>query len=130
MEEDRARWMAEMLATSIQVSGLSEEELERRLGWKPGSVGRILDGTSDFDPGRVLEILSELNEGVEPLPSLREPEDDRTQVVTDLLDRFELLGYQLKEVAPPAEGVNLPELEKKVESILRKAFGSSLDEKD
>ena len=125
--------MADLLATSIQVSGLSEEELEQRLGWTAGSVARLLEGEGDLGPEQFLRVLGELHgdarpEGGADFPDL---EDGRTQVVTDLLDRFELLGYELKEVAPPAEGrMNLPELEKKVESILRKAFGSSLDEKD
>ena len=132
MAEDRARWMADLLATSIQVSGLSEEELELRLGWTAGSVARLLEGEGDLGPEQFLRVLGELHgdartEGAD----FAEMEDGRTQVVTDLLDRFQLLGYELKEVAPPTEGrMDLPELEKRVESILRKAFGSSLDEKD
>lgn len=125
--------MADLLATSIQVSGLSEEELERRLGWTSGSVARLLEGEGDLGPEQFLRVLGELHGDVKPegRADFADPEDDRTQVVTTLLDRFQLLGYELKEVAPPAEGrVSLPELEKRVESILRKAFGSSLDEKD
>src|SRR6185436_9959209 len=121
MEEDRARWMAELLATSIQVSGLSEKELERRLGLAPGSVARILDGESDLEPDRVLDILSELSEGgVEGAAALQETEDDRTQVVTDLLERFQLLGYRIREIPPPSgEVVDLSSLERKVESLLQ-----------
>ena len=133
MAEDRARWMADLLATSIQVSGLSEEELEQRLGWTAGSVARLLEGEGDLGPEQFLRVLGELHGDARPKggADFADLEDGRTQVVTDLLERFELLGYELKEVAPPVEGrMNLPELEKKVESILRKAFGSSLDEKD
>ena len=133
MAEDRARWMADLLATSMQISGLSEEELERRLGWTSGSIGRILEGEEDLDPDEAIRVLSELNGDPAPDagPDLGDPDDGQTQVVTNLLDRFQLLGYELTEVAPPAEGdMNLPELEQRVESILRKAFGSSLDEKD
>lgn len=125
--------MADLLATSIQVSGLSEEELEQRLGWTAGSVARLLEGEGDLGPEQFLRVLGELHGDARPEggADFSDLEDGRTQVVTDLLERFELLGYELKEVAPPAEGcMNLPELEKKVESILRKAFGSSLDEKD
>jgi len=126
MEEDRARWMAELLATSIQVSGLSEKELERRLGLAPGSVARILDGESDLEPDRVLDILSELSEGEGA--ALQETEDDRTQVVTDLLERFQLLGYRIREIPPPSgEVVDLSSLERKVESLLQEAFGERFD---
>ena len=125
--------MADLLATSIQVSGLSEEELERRLGWTAGSVARLLEGEGDLGPEQFLRVLGELHgdTGPEGSADFAELEDGRTQVVTDLLERFQLLGYELKEVAPPTEGrMDLPELEKRVDSILRKAFGSSLDEKD
>lgn len=133
MAEDRARWMADLLATSIQVSGLSEEELELRLGWTSGSVARLLEGEGELGPEQFLRVLGELHGDARPEAGgdLADLEDDRTQVVTKLLDRFQLLGYELTEVAPPAEGrIKPPELEKRVESILRKAFGSSLDEKD
>ena len=133
MAEDRARWMADLLATSIQVSGLSEEELELRLGWTAGSVARLLEGEGDLGPEQFLRVLGELHGDTrhEGGADFAELEDGRTQVVTDLLERFQLLGYELKEVAPPVEGrMDLPELEKRVDSILRKAFGSSLDEKD
>ena len=136
MAEDRAQWMADLLATSIQVSGLSEEELELRLGWKSGSVARLLEGEGDLGPEQFLRVLGELHGDAKMQrggagADFADLEDDRTQVVTSLLDRFQLLGYELTEVAPPDEGrMDLPELEKQVESILRKAFGSSLDEKD
>jgi hypothetical protein len=133
MAEDRARWMADLLATSIEVSGLSEEELELRLGWTSGSVARLLEGEEDLDPEQFLRVLGELHGDtrLEGGADFAELEDGRTQVVTDLLDRFQLLGYELTEVAPPAEGrMDVRELEERVDSILRKAFGSSLDEKD
>jgi hypothetical protein len=45
--------------------------------------------------------------------------------VADLLERFRLLGYELRTstVLPPAESSSLKELEKKVESVLRRAYG-------
>jgi transcriptional regulator with XRE-family HTH domain len=132
MEEDRARW-AELIATSLQVSGLSEEELERKLGWSPGSLGQLLDGEGDPEPDQILEILGELNESsrrgrgekAEPVGDFG---DNRSQVVTELLDRFRLLGYEPREaVPPPAELSSLEELERKVESILRRAYGKPPD---
>ncbi len=125
--------MADLLATSIQVSGLAEEELELRLGWTSGSVARLLEGDGDLGPEQFLRVLGELHGDakLQVGADFADLEDDRTQVVTNLLDRFQLLGYELTEVEPPDEGrMDLPELEKRVESILRKAFGSSLDEKD
>jgi hypothetical protein len=126
MEEDRARW-AELIATSLQVSGLSEEELEHRLGWSAGSLGRLLDGEGDLEPGQVLEILGELQESSRSRRSRNGGDfmDGRSQVVAELLERFRMLGYELKQAPPPppAESASLSELEKKVESVLRRAYG-------
>ena len=128
MAEDRARWMADLLATSIQVSGLSEEELERRLGWSPGSVGRILEGEEDFDPEEVLRVLGELNgdPGLGGHSELADPEEGQTQVVTDLLNRFRGLGYEAREGTASAEELDISNLEKKVRAILREAFGREI----
>lgn len=125
MAEDRARWMADLLATSLQVSGLSEEELERRLGWSPGSVGRILEGEEDFDPEEVLQVLDELNgdPGLDRKPVIDNPDEGQTQVVSNLLERFRGLGYEAREVTAPEEELDLSKLEKKVRAILREAFG-------
>lgn len=126
MEEDRARW-AELIATSLQVSGLSEEELEQRLGWSAGSLGRLLDGEGDLEPDQVLEILGELQESSRSrrTRSGGDSGHGRTQVVTELLERFRVLGYELGQAPPlpPAEAASLKELEKKVESVLRRAYG-------
>jgi hypothetical protein len=124
MKEDRARW-TELIATSLQVSGLSEEELERKLGWSPGSLGRLLEGEGDLEPDQVLEILGELNEGSRPrMNEAAVNARGSTQTVTELLERFRLLGYEPGVAAlPPAERSSLKELERKVESVLRRAYG-------
>lgn len=125
MAEDRARWMADLLDTSLQVSGLSERELERRLGWSAGAVGRILEGEEDLDPEEALRVLVELNgeAGFDAGPELDGSDDGQTQVVTDLLDRFRRLGYETREVAAPDGELDLSNLEKKIQAILREAFG-------
>lgn len=124
--------MADLLAASIQVSGLSEEELERRLGWSSGSVGRILEGEGEeeLDPEDLLRALEKLNgdSGLDRDSGFADMEDGQTQVVTDLLERFNRLGYELQVALPEKDRMDLSELEKQVESILRKAFGPRLDE--
>ena len=125
MAEDRVRWMADFLATSMQVSGLSEEELERRLGWTSGSIGRILEGEEDLDPDEAIRVLNELNgdPGPDAGPDLVDAEDGQTQVVTNLLERFHRLGYETREMAAPEEDLDVSKLEKKIQGILREAFG-------
>lgn len=125
--------MAELLETSIQVSGLSERDLEKRLGWSRGSLGRILEGETEIEPQHVLKILGELNASAAP-PDLEEREDARTQMVGELLDRFHRLGYGKAEAAPvePAGAetrLDTDDLEAKIEKALREAFRKSSDGK-
>lgn len=125
MAEDRARWMADLLDTSLQVSGLSERELERRLGWSPGAVGRILEGEEELDPEEALRVLVEMNgdAGIDAGPEPDALDGGQTQVVTDLLDRFRRLGYETRQVAAPDAELDLSDLEKRIQAILREAFG-------
>lgn len=118
--------MAELLATSLQVSGLSEEELEAKLGWSPGSVNRLLEG-DELDPGQVLEVLAELNGDSSWELGPDNEWDERTQVVTDLVERFHRLGYEAAEVVPQEKRPTIRELEQRVESVLRETFGDSIE---
>lgn len=118
--------MAELLATSLQVSGLSEEELEAKLGWSPGSVSRLLEG-DELDPGQVLEVLAELNGDSSWELGPDNEWDERTQVVTDLVERFHRLGYEAAEVVPQEKRPTIRELEQRVESVLRETFGDSIE---
>lgn len=126
MSEDQARWMAELLATSLQVSGLSEEELEAKLGWSPGAVSRLLEG-DELDPGQVLAVLAELNGDSSWELGPDNEWDERTQVVTDLVERFHRLGYEAAEVVSHEKRPTIRELEQRVESVLRETFGESVE---
>ena len=117
--------MADLLDTSLQVSGLSERELERRLGWSAGAVGRILEGEEELDPEEALRVLTELNAeaGFDAGPELDGLDDGHTQVVTHLLERFRRLGYEARDVAAPQEDLRVSSLEKRIRTILGEAFG-------
>ncbi len=117
--------MAELLATSIQVSGLSEEELEAKLGWSSGSMGRLLEG-DDLDPEQVLEVLAELNGDSSWELGPDTEWDERTQVSTELMDRFRRLGYEAAAAVPKEQQLSILELEKRVEAVLRETFGEEI----
>lgn len=127
MSEDQTRWMAELLATSIQVSGLSEEELEEKLGWSPGAVGRLLEG-DELDPERALEVLAELNGDSSWELGPDTEWDERTQVVTELVDRFRRLGYEAAPALPQEQRLSIGDLEKRVEAVLRETFGEGIED--
>jgi transcriptional regulator with XRE-family HTH domain len=128
MAEDETLWMTRLLETSLQESGLSEREVERRLGWRRGTLDRILQGKGSLSHEQVLEILDILNRGSEQAigQRLRTP---GSSMVDDLVDRFRRLGYDTDasslSLEPPTTQV---ELERHVESIFREAFGLEPEE--
>lgn len=127
MEEDRARW-AELIATSLQVSGLSEEDLERRLGWSIGTLGPLLESHDDLEPTQILQILAELDEDSRRVRGEEAAGFGHTPLVADLLGRFQKLGYEPSEMAASTRSLSVKELEKKVGAILRRAYGEPSDD--
>lgn len=119
--------MAELLTSSIQVSGLSEEELETKLGWSPGTMGRLLEG-DELDPEQVLEVLAELNGDSSWELGPDTEWDERTQVSTELMDRFRRLGYETTTAVPKEQQLSILELEKRVEVVLWETFGEEIGE--
>ncbi|HYN22062.1 MAG TPA: hypothetical protein VE078_13970 [Thermoanaerobaculia bacterium] len=54
-------------------------------------------------------------------------EDERTQVVNDLVERFRRLGYRTTKVGlPSGQQVEALELEERVSSVLRATFGDDV----
>ena len=122
--DEQGRWLARLLEASLQSCGLSEREVEERLGWEPGALGRMLDGAADCGPRQLLAVLAELGSvrAGSSLPTRHgEP---GTQMVQDLIERFRRLGYGQTGAAsidalPPVDD----EIEKIVEDVLRRTFG-------
>jgi hypothetical protein len=126
--DEQVRWMARLLEASLQSSGLSEREVEERLGWEPGAFGRLLDGATEWDPHQLLALLAEIgSEGPGSYPSHSRHRERGTQMVQELIERFRKLGYGQPGVAsvvpvPPATD----EIERTVEDVLQRTFGTSL----
>jgi hypothetical protein len=127
MADDEAHWALQLLETSIQASGLSERQLEKRLGWDKGALGKILHDGGALEHQQVLDVLEVLSrDGRAPGPG--EPKGSGGgPLVGTLLERFDRLGIPAAETAsvePPA--APLPqgdELERRVEKLLAEAFG-------
>jgi hypothetical protein len=127
--DDQARWMARLLEASLQGSGLSEREVEERLGWEPGSLGRMLEGTLECGPLQFLAILAELGPERRESPRFRR-KDRGTRMVQDLIERYRGLGYGKPEI--PRAAAALPdatEIEKTVDEVLRRTFGADREGK-
>lgn len=127
--DEQALWMARLLEASLQNSGLSEREVEERLGWEPGKLAGMLDGTVECGPLQFLVILAEL--GPERRESPRSRRKNRgTRMVQELIERYRDLGYgktgtALAAAAPPATS----EIERTVDEVLRRTFGADEGEK-
>lgn len=128
MAEDQALWMTRLLETSIQESGLSEREVERRLGWRRGTLERMLQGEAALSHEQVLEVLDVLNRDLE-LAGLNRRRANGSSMVQDLVDRFRHLGHHPEVAALPLEPPSTrADLESHVDSILREAFGLEPEE--
>jgi hypothetical protein len=123
--DEPARWMRRLLEAALQSSGLSEREIEERLGWEPGLFGRMLDGTADFGPPQLVAILGELDSERQGSSShlRRRRGEPSTEMVKELIGRFRGLTYG----APGDTSVTLPpapaDVERTVEEALRRTFG-------
>lgn len=127
--DEQTRWMARLLEASLQNSGLSEREVEERLGWESGELGGMLEGTVECGPLQFLVILAEL--GPERRESPRSRRKDRgTRMVQELIERYHSLGHgkpgdALAAAAPPETA----EIERTVDEVLRRTFGADYGEK-
>jgi len=119
--DEQARWLVQLLESSLQSSGLSDREIEERLGWEPGRLGRIFAGTEECGPIQLVAILAELGAGAGGAP--HPPRRERgTEMAQDLIDRFRRLGYETlgaEAALPPVTD----QVEKTVEDVLRRTFG-------
>lgn len=129
--DDQARWMTRLLEASFQRSGLSEGEVEERLGWEPGALGRILAGTAECEPLQLLAVLAELGFEV-PGSSLRSRHRERgTQMVEELIERFRGLGYGQPAAAPVApQPPGMDEIERTIEDVLQRTFGPGFGKRE
>lgn len=127
MADDETDWAAQLLSTSIEASGLSERELEKRLGWKRGTLGKILQSGIALSHHQILDVLAVLSREAREEGASASGKNGGGPMVGTLLERFNRLGYTTAE--PPARdelaepSPQGAELERKVEEILADAFG-------
>lgn len=119
--------MTQLLESSIQSSGLSEREIEERLGWEPGLISRMMDGSAEHGPLQLLQILAELGSERDRSRRVRGRE---TRMVEELIGRFRELGYGATgATSPGASRLSQDVLEQTVEDVLLRAFGTEFSRK-
>ena len=121
-----------MLEAAIQAFGLSERELERRLGWNEGALSDVLAGRVELHSEHVLAILDGLSVAPRAESSSKEDLDDSGSfMVEELIGRSRRLGFDPEESRvsdyPPPQGA---ELERRIRTVLREAFGNEIAARD
>jgi hypothetical protein len=120
---DEALWMPKLLAASLDASGLSLREVEGRLGWRHGLLGRLLAGEQAMEAEQVLAVLAAL--AAEPAGAAgreRWRQPAATPMATELIERFRRLGYGAA-AAPPTPQAADGELSESIDTALCAAFG-------
>jgi transcriptional regulator with XRE-family HTH domain len=116
-----------MLEAAIQAFGLTDRDLEKRMGWHEGALSDILEGRAEIHSEHVLAILDGLS-----LDSRTDGDEDLDEsgsfLVEELIERSRRLGFDPEESAvpdyPPPDGA---ELERRIRSVLHEAFGDGLN---
>lgn len=131
-QNEQARWVARMLEAAIQAFGLSERELERRLGWNDGALSDVLAGRVELHSEHILAILDGLSLAPQVESSGEEDLDDSGSfMVEELIGRSRRLGFGPEESQipdyPPPQGA---ELERRIRTVLREAFGDEIAARD
>ena len=124
--DDEVHRAAKLLEALIQVTGESQEELERRLEASPGYLGRLLAGRVELKLRHILAILRILE--IEPALFFQTlypeagPAGGMVQL-DELRQRLTALGVGCEPTTPKPE-VGMDDLEKLVQGAVQAALSS------
>lgn len=123
--DDEVRRAAKLLDVLIQATGVSPEELEKRLEASPGYLGRLLSGAVELKLRHILAILRILE--IEPALffQILYPEAGPaggTVRLEELRSRLEALGLGNGEPALPRPELGMDELGKLVQTAVQAAL--------
>lgn len=123
--DDEVRRAAKLLETLIQVTGVSAEELEKRLEASPGYLGRLFAGVVELKLRHILAILRILE--IEPALFFQVlypgtgPAGGTVQL-DELRSRLEALGLGNGEPALPRPELGMDDLGKLVQTAVQAAL--------
>jgi len=125
--EAESRRILELLSTLIRILGLSNREIERRVGLSPSYLSRLFGGYLELKMEHVLEIGRAL--GLEPqeffelaYPKSSEPPSESMKKIRDIGNSLRP-SHPVAEPAPqPSPGITAEELERLIQEAIRKFF--------
>jgi transcriptional regulator with XRE-family HTH domain len=119
MESQTAR-LAKVLKQAIGALGLTQKEVEHRLGLSPGYLSRLFGGQIELKADHVVQIARVLEVEPEEIFRLAFPPSEE-QPTHRALRLREAFGAPLPET-PPA---SLSTIEKEIERIVKRALASN-----
>ncbi|MEA2561175.1 MAG: hypothetical protein QOH06_2679 [Acidobacteriota bacterium] len=123
--DDEVRRAAKLLEAMIQATGMSSQELEKRLEAAPGYVGRLLSGRVELKLRHILAILRIVE--IEPVLFFQTlypeagPAGGMGTSLEELRQRVAALGVGCEPAAPKPE-VGMDDLERLVQGAVQAAL--------
>ena len=116
----------DLLRTLIRILGLSNREIERRVGFSPSYLSRLFGNYLELKYEHVLEISRAL--GITPREFFELAYPDNAEMPTESMKRIRNVLQNMQpsrpvEVPPkPAPGLSAEEVERKIQEALRQVF--------
>lgn len=123
-EQEEVDRLLNVLRTSIRLLGLSNREIERRLGLTPSYLSRIFSGTIELKMEHVLAITRAM--GLAPWEFFELAYPRRSDTPSE---SFRSIRTLLRDMQPPPEplarqeaGLTAEEIEQKIQESVRRAL--------
>jgi len=121
-DKDEVDRLMNVLRTSIRLLGLTNREIERRLGLTPSYVSRLFAGTIELKVEHVVSIVRAI--GLQPWEFFELAYPRRSEPVSE---SFRTIRTLLRDMQPPAEPAATPafteeEIDRRIQESVRKAL--------
>ena len=127
MAENQVERILRMLQVAIRMLGFSNREIERRLGWTPSYMTRILKGNIELKVEHVVDIAGAL--GLTPrefflfaFPDRGEPPSAAALKLDAMMEDLRPAKAAKLEPRPESKAVTLEDLDQRIESVLQNIF--------
>lgn len=117
----------DLLRTLIRILGLSNREIERRVGFSPSYLSRLFGNYLELKYEHVLEISRAL--GITPREFFELAYPDNAEEPTESMQRIRRTLQNMQPVRPvveappkPAPGLSAEEVERRIQEALRQVF--------
>jgi transcriptional regulator with XRE-family HTH domain len=126
-DQDEVNRLMNVLRTTIRLLGLSNRDIERRLGLTPSYLSRLFGGYIELKVEHVIAIARAI--GLQPAeffelayPRRVDPPSDAFRSIRTLLRDMQPEEPRPLPVAPPAETLSAEEIDRRIHESVRKVL--------